>query len=375
MTEANKNTLNFNFEHAYTNFEFCFSAEVPAQGITAIWGQSGCGKSTLLRCIAGLEPQVKGKLSINQHCMQDKQSFVPAHKRNIGYVFQQGALFAHLNVEENLTYGLNNYLANNKANSQELTFTLESLVELMGLHALLKRSVDKLSGGERQRVAIARALLSQPKLLLMDEPLAALDQQNKQALLKLLEQIKQQLQIPILYVSHDINEVCRLADHLLVIQDGKIVESGDLNSVLARLGQYQWMQEQVGVVLQGQVVAHIADWQLDKINSHGTELLLANTGAEIGDNIRIRILAKDVSISREQQAQSSIVNRIACRIKAFEVTASSTNMQLQLVIEGNQTISDDAYLMATITRYSLEQLNLQINDLVYAQIKAVSIVS
>ena len=307
--------------------------------------------------------------------MQDKQNFVPAHKRNIGYVFQQGALFAHLNVEENLTYGLNNYLANNKANSQELTFTLESLVELMGLHALLKRSVDKLSGGERQRVAIARALLSQPKLLLMDEPLAALDQQNKQALLKLLEQIKQQLKIPILYVSHDINEVCRLADHLLVIQDGKIVESGDLNSVLARLGQYQWMQEQVGVVLQGQVVAHIADWQLDKINSHGTELLLANTGAGIGDNIRIRILAKDVSISREQQAQSSIVNRIACRIKAFEVTASATNMQLQLVIEGNQTISDDAYLMATITRYSLEQLNLQINDLVYAQIKAVSIVS
>jgi len=194
---------------------------LPAQGITAFFGPSGCGKTTLLRAIAGLE-RAQGRVAMGDAAWQDdaRGAFVPAHQRSLGYVIQEAALFPHLDVRRNLDYGLK------RTRAEERRIPLDQVIELLGIGHLMQRRTTTLSGGERQRVAIARALATSPRLLLMDEPLAALDMQRKREVLPYLEGLQRELRLPILYVSHAIDEVSRLADHLLVMEEGRVRAAG-----------------------------------------------------------------------------------------------------------------------------------------------------
>ncbi|RVU84335.1 molybdenum ABC transporter ATP-binding protein [Leucothrix sargassi] len=216
--------LRYTLKHA--DFELDLSEQLPATGVTAIYGHSGCGKSSVLRCIAGLESPQHAYLAVNGEVWEDskQQIAMPTHKRPIGYVFQEASLFEHLSVMKNLQYGASRC---GHPNAQQ---ALEQAVELLGIERLLERMPERLSGGERQRVAIARALAVCPKLLLMDEPLASLDIRRKREILPFLERLHRELEMPVLYVSHAPAEVRRLADHLLIMDDGKVTVSGDMQS-------------------------------------------------------------------------------------------------------------------------------------------------
>ncbi|HEY0289275.1 MAG TPA: molybdenum ABC transporter ATP-binding protein, partial [Pseudomonas sp.] len=208
--------IDLRLDHGWGDFHLQVKVRLSASGVTAIFGQSGSGKTTLLRCIAGLERAKNGYVEVAGECWQDeaRRFFLPPDRRPLGYVFQEASLFAHLDVRQNLEYGQRRIAPNQRRVS------LEQAVELLGIGHLLKRSTQHLSGGERQRVAIARALATSPRLLLLDEPLAALDQGRKQEVLPYLGRLHSELGIPMLYVSHSLAEVSRLADHMLYLENG-----------------------------------------------------------------------------------------------------------------------------------------------------------
>ncbi|MBS3934962.1 MAG: molybdenum ABC transporter ATP-binding protein, partial [Sulfuritalea sp.] len=215
------------FRHAYPGFTLAVDLTLPGRGVTALFGHSGSGKTTLLRCIAGLE-RAQGRLTVNGETWQDDASFLPTHRRALGYVFQEASLFSHLTVRGNLDYGMK------RCPRRPAAAEFEKTVDLLGIGALLERKPERLSGGERQRVAIARALLTLPRLLLMDEPLASLDPARKNEIIPYLERLHGALEIPVLYVSHATDEVARLADHIVVMADGRALASGPLGATLAR---------------------------------------------------------------------------------------------------------------------------------------------
>ncbi len=206
------------------SFDFDVGFVAPGRGVTALFGPSGCGKTTALRCIAGLE-RIAGEFALGDEIWQDAARFVPPHRRAVGYVFQEASLFPHLSVTGNLTFG--------QRRAADRGVALAEVVSLLGLGGLLDRAPGRLSGGERQRVAIGRALLSQPRLLLMDEPLSALDRDGKSEILVYLERLHDVLSIPVIYVTHDMGEVERLADHLVLLERGRVIGAGDLHVMLA----------------------------------------------------------------------------------------------------------------------------------------------
>ncbi|WP_141934346.1 molybdenum ABC transporter ATP-binding protein [Bradyrhizobium sp. UNPA324] len=223
MRTAEPGRINAAFRGRLGNFTLDAELSVPATGVTAIFGPSGCGKTTVARCIAGLQRMADGFCAVDGEAWQDRQSFRPVHRRPIGYVFQEASLFPHLSVRRNLLFGAP------KAADAQIAF--DEVVELLGLAALLDRSPYGLSGGERQRVAIGRALLSQPKLLLMDEPLAALDHATRNEILPFLERVHERLSLPVLYISHDMTEIERFADHLVLMEQGRVIGIGPLQSL------------------------------------------------------------------------------------------------------------------------------------------------
>ena len=218
--------INVSYQLARTDFDLQVTLKLPATGVTAIYGHSGCGKSSLLRCIAGLESPNSAYLQVNGEVWEDseKQIYLPTHKRPIGYVFQEASLFEHLSVIKNLNFGAT------RCGKPQAQKALDQAVELLGIEGLLNRMPDSLSGGEKQRVAIARALAVCPELLLMDEPLASLDIRRKREILPFLERLHRELDIPVLYVSHSPAEVRRLADYLVIMDEGKVVASGDMKT-------------------------------------------------------------------------------------------------------------------------------------------------
>jgi molybdate transport system ATP-binding protein len=220
-------TIPFRYELTLDHFQLCVDASFPAKGVTAIFGHSGCGKSTLLRCIAGLEKPQQAFLSINNQTWDDSsRNFrLATHQRRVGYVFQEASLFQHLSVIKNLEFGVKRSKHSNSANQ------MAQAIELLDIETLLNRNTERLSGGERQRVAIARALAVCPDLLLMDEPLAALDMPKKREILPFLQRINHEMEIPVLYVSHSPAEVKKLADYLIVMEAGKIMVKGDLEEI------------------------------------------------------------------------------------------------------------------------------------------------
>lgn len=334
---------------------------IPAHGVTAIFGHSGSGKTSLLRCIAGLEKAHNGRLMVNQDCWQDDNYFLPTHKRSIGYVFQEASLFAHLNAQKNLNYAIKR---SDKKVSPEF---YQRVVEVMAIEDILTRYPSQLSGGERQRIAIARALLIQPSLLLMDEPLAALDHQRKQEILPYLERLHQSFDIPILYVSHSMDEVARLADHIVVLDQGQVIAEGALTEVFSRIDLPQRLEDESGVILHGKVVEHDEQWQLMRVAFADSHIWIPNSSENIDQDVRIRILAKDVSLSLSNHHDTSIVNRIPATVVDIKSDQDNAMSLVRLAI-GTE------FLVAKMTQKSVHHLGLKNKMEVWAQIKSVAIV-
>lgn len=327
---------------------------LPPRGVTAIFGPSGAGKTSLLRWIAGLEP-APGELRIDGERWQGEGFSLPAHRRPVGFVFQEASLFTHLSARGNLRY------AQRRARGAAADW--DRVVALLGLASLLDRYPHQLSGGERQRVAIGRALLIRPRLLLLDEPLASLDAAHRQEILPYLDQLHATLDLPILYVSHSLDEVARLSDHLLVLAQGRVSAQGPTLELLPQLQVPPG--EEAGVVLQATVCARDDRWQLLKLCFAGGELWALDDGARIGQSIRVRILARDVSISRDSQTASSILNRLPAQLQAIEEGTAQAFLRLQL---------GDSLVLARITRRSVAELGLAVGDRCWAQIKSVAVI-
>ena len=296
------------FQVAYPGFALDVDLRLPGRGVTALFGPSGCGKTTLLRCLAGLTRAAGGRLAVAGESWQDDGIFLPTHRRPLGVVFQEASLFPHLSVRRNLDYG------RRRVPAAERRVDFDHAVDLLGIGHLLDRLPDRLSGGERQRVAIARALLTSPRLLLMDEPLAALDLARKNEILPYLERLHDELEVPLIYVSHAPDEVSRLADHIVVMEAGRAVAAGPLAETLARLDLPVHLGEDAGVVLDAVVIARDEAWHLAQVEFPGGTLWVRDGGHDIGRRLRVRILARDVSVATEKAAASSILNSLAATV-------------------------------------------------------------
>lgn len=351
---------------AYSGFDLDVDLHVPGRGVTALFGHSGSGKTTCLRCIAGLERAEQGFVQINDEVWQDSDNgiFVPPHKRALGYVFQEASLFPHLSVLANLQFGLKRI-----AKSQRRV-DMAQATELLGIGHLLERHPQHLSGGERQRVGIARALLSSPKLLLMDEPLAALDSQRKNEILPYLQRLHDELDIPLLYVSHAQDEVARLADHLVLLSEGKALASGPIGETLARLDLPMAMGDDAGVIIEGQVSAYDPDYQLLSLQLPATEMNIRVTHAPmtVGQALRCKVQARDISLTLQHNEFSSILNRLPVTVVSEQAADNSAHVLIRLDAGGTP-------LLARITRFSRDQLGVYPGQQLWAQIKAVAVLA
>lgn len=338
--------------------------QLPGRGVSALFGPSGSGKTTILRAMAGLERGTRGRVAVDGAIWQDTQTgtFVPAHLRGIGYVFQEANLFPHLTVDANLAYGLRRASAQGRSLPVNRSHTLE----LLGIGGLLHRSPDTLSGGERQRVAIARALLAGPRLLLLDEPLASLDLDRKREVLPYLERLHETLQIPVLLVSHALEEVVRIADHLSLIRQGRMLASGPLVETLSRLDLPEVRTHDIGVVIEGTVVDNDETYGLVEVEIPGARLIVPHAATPTGSAIRLQILPGDISISLGASAQSSVLNQLPARIQSISSVESAAHVDLLLDAGGSP-------LVARITRRSCERLELKPDTTVWAHIKAVAV--
>jgi len=348
---------------AYANFGLDVDLALPGLGVTALFGPSGSGKTTLLRAIAGLERAPGGYLEVNGEVWQDdaKGVFLPTHKRALGYVFQEASLFPHLDVRRNLDYGMK------RVPPDRRRVVLDQAVALLGIAALMDRRPDGLSGGERQRVAIARALLTSPRLLLMDEPLAALDYERKQEILPYLDKLHDELEIPVLYVSHASDEVARLADHLVVLAQGRAIANGPLAETLARLDLPIQLGDDAGVVLDALVAERDATWHLMRVEFFGGDLWVRDSGHALGHHVRIRILARDVSLALQPVAGTSIQN---CLPAVVERIAEDDHPALALVA----LRAGPSPVLARLTKRSAATLNLAPGMRVWVQIKAAALI-
>lgn len=336
---------------------------LPQQGISALFGHSGSGKTTILRAIAGLERAPGGHVALGDEVWQDdaKGIFVPVHRRPLGYVFQEASLFAHLDVRANLDFG------RKRVPASERRFEIGPVAELLGIGHLLARRPAGLSGGERQRVAIARALLASPRLLLMDEPLAALDLRRKQEILPYLERLHDELAIPIVYVSHAPDEVARLADHLVLLDEGKVVASGALGETLARVDLPAAFADDAGVVLDTVLAGHEED-HLSRLDFAGGTLYVGGHREAPGTRLRCRIHARDVSLALERPQASSIVNVLPAVVTAVAATDTRGHVLVQLRVGASP-------LLARITERSRRELGIAPGRRVWAQVKGVALLA
>jgi molybdate transport system ATP-binding protein len=341
-------------------FSLDVNMELPGRGVTALFGHSGSGKTTTLRCIAGLQ-RAEGELRMKGEVWQDAGRFLPVHRRPLAYVFQEASLFPHLSVRRNLEYGYR------RIPEEARRVAFEQAVTWLGLEAMLERRPQQLSGGERQRVAIARALLTSPRLLLMDEPLSALDHRSKQEILPYLEQLHDSLSIPVLYVTHAPEEVARLADHLVVMEGGRVLANGPLTEVLARLDLPLRLGEDAGVVFEATVIERDEQWHLALAEFPGGSLWVKDIGVAIGERLRVRVLARDVSLARERHEDTSILNVLPAMVKEM---ADEEHPAVRLVrVEVGETP-----FISRLTARSVASLELEPGRPVWMQIKSVAVI-
>ena len=349
-------TAKFRFD--LSDFTLDVNLTVPARGVTALFGPSGCGKTSLLRAIAGLEYCAGGYLKVGDMVWQDGARFVPPHRRPLGYVFQEASLFGHLTVKRNLEYGVK------RVPESERKVSLEMAVELLGIGHLLERKPERLSGGERQRVAIARAVAVSPRLLLMDEPLAALDLARKQEVLPYLESLHGELGIPVIYVSHSPDEVARLADHLVLLDAGSILATGVISDMLTRLDLSLAQGADAEALIQATVAGHDETYGLTYLDFSGGRFMVAFKDLPPGHPVRLRVLARDVSITLEHQSNTSILNIFPATIEDMVPTGGS-----QMTVRLN---AGGAPMLSRVTRKSAALLDLRVGKSVYAQAKSVA---
>jgi molybdate transport system ATP-binding protein len=363
MTAAH--SIRAEFRSVLGGFTLDAAFEAPAAGVTALFGPSGCGKTTILRCIAGLTRIKHGFCDIDGDIWQDRNgAFLPTHRRPLGYVFQEASLFPHLSVRRNLLFGAPR---EKPVDRPEIDF--DEVIDLLGIRALLDRSPRNLSGGERQRVGIGRALLTQPKLLLMDEPLSALDRKTKSEILPFIEKLRDHFSLPIFYITHDMTEVERLADQVVLIDKGHVVASGPLAQLQSDPSLPLALSREAAVTLDGRVEAYDADYGLVAVGVSGGRFLVPAPPAEIGERCRVRILAGDVSLAHEPLGLSSILNTEPSRIVSAK--ALETNEILAVLALG----ADGAggRLLARVTRKSWDLLGLSEGAMIHARVKAVSL--
>lgn len=347
------------FHLAWPGFTLNVDLTMPGRGITALFGTSGSGKTTLLRCIAGLERPRQGYLRFQGELWQDGHYYLPTHRRPIGYVFQEASLFPHLSVLENLRYGL-------KRNAHARPADMEAAIALLELTPLLDRNPARLSGGERQRVAIARALAVRPRLLLMDEPLAALDYARKQEILPYLERLHESLEIPLLYVSHAPDEVARLADHIVMLQAGRVLAQGPLLETLAQLDTPIRLGDDSGVVLEAQVSEFDPQWHLMRLAFDGGSVWTRQHDLPVGRQVRVHILARDVSVATRPQIDSSIQNQLQGVVDAM---AADTHPGVMLV----RVKVGASALIARLTKRAADTLGIAVGRSVWLQVKSVAL--
>ncbi|MEM8937225.1 MAG: molybdenum ABC transporter ATP-binding protein [Pseudomonadota bacterium] len=342
-------------------FELDVDETLPFGGVTAIFGPSGSGKSTLLRAIAGFAPVQKGLIAAGARTIFDSSTNIatPPHERSVGLMFQDTRLFPHLNVMGNLAF------ADKRGASTTSDSLLEDIVERFDLQDLLARDVGALSGGERQRVALARTLLTRPQLLLLDEPLAALDMARKKEILPYLEMTSRAFSIPILYVTHDIDEVCLLADRILVLNRGRVTAIGSTQEIVNSLDLLPNGDPfEPAALIEGRVYAHDERLQLtDILLGRERFRLPLNISVAKGAPVRLRVLARDVAIAKSRPADLSIRNILPAEISRIEDGAQPAFATVMLTIEGGM-------LRARLTRAAVEELNLQVGDHVFALVKS-----
>lgn len=359
MNDETGESIEARFQATFGDFSLDVDLSLPGRGVSALFGHSGSGKTTLLRCIAGLQ-RAEGSLTVKGEVWQDTNHFLPVHQRPLAYVFQEASLFPHLSVRGNLEYGYK------RVPKAERRVAFGQAVEWLGLEALIDRRPHKLSGGERQRVAIARALLTSPRLLLMDEPLSALDHRSRREILPYLEQLHDTLSIPLLYVTHSPDEVAHLADHLVVMEGGRALGSGPLTETLARLDLPIRQEEDAGVVLLTTVTELDPEFHLARAEFPGGSLWVRDPGATIGRKLRVRVLARDVSLALEPHHDTSILNLLEGRVT--EVAANGHPAVRLVRMEVGTTP-----LLSRLTARSVDKLALEPGKPIWLQIKSVAV--
>lgn len=344
--------------------EFDVDLTLPSQGITAIFGRSGAGKTSLINAISGLKNPDNGKIEVSDKILFDSTQGIdlPVHQRRVGYVFQESRLFPHMKVSSNLKYGV-------KTTDQQ---HFDQVVDLLSLGSLLDRYPAKLSGGEKQRVAIGRALLSKPSILLMDEPLASLDLPRKREVMPFLENLSENVKIPIVYVTHSLNEILRLSNYLVILDQGKVISAGKTEQVWASRAMRPWQSfSEQSSLFEAKIVQHNSDYALSKLAlGEKTSLWVQQVDNPIDASVRLQIRANDVSLSLQKPKSTSIRNILPAVIRRVETQQHRHNKQSVAV---ELELEPGCYLWATITLWALDELSLTIGQRVFAQIKGVSV--
>jgi molybdate transport system ATP-binding protein len=354
-------TIEMRFDIEQGDFRLDVDLSLPSTGVSSLFGPSGCGKTTLIRAIAGLEHHPGGFLKVDNSIWQDAQTFLPVHRRPLGYVFQESSLFGHLSVKGNLEYGVK------RVPIADRHISLDDAIGLLEIGNLLPRKPHTLSGGERRRVAIARALAVSPKLLLLDEPLAGLDASRKQEIIPYIESLHRKLDIPIIHVSHVPEEVARLSDHLVLMKDGRVTAAGDVHEVFTRLDLQLAQGDDAAAIIEAKVASHDEHYQLTHMDFAGGRITMSRMPLLPGQTARLRLAARDISLTLEQQQDTSILN-----ILPVTVDAITPHGEAQVTV---RLLAGGVPLLAHITRKSAEDLGLASGKPIFAQIKSVALLT
>jgi molybdate transport system ATP-binding protein len=364
------NSIHLQIQLNRSAFMLDVDLQLPGQGITAIFGASGSGKTTLLRAVAGLEKNQQGRIQIGAHIWQDTQQGIdlPTWQRPLGYVFQESSLLPHLTVSDNLNFGLKRALKTSGNAQPDAAKALQASIELLGIGNLLQRMPDQLSGGERQRVAIARAIAMQPQLLLMDEPLASLDAARRQEIFPWLSKLRDELKMPMLYVTHSADEVARLADHLVVLDKGNVKAQGPVSTVLTQVVNPVVVGEDAGALIAGHIGQVDTQWHLSRVDFEGGCVWMRDAGVSVGKTVRIRILARDVSLATTEPQNTSIQNQLLGTIQSITPDAHPSQVMVVLKCGAEE-------VLARVTKRAVDELGLQVGQPVWAQVKSVALVA
>ena len=352
--------ISIRYKKSFPHLSLDCNFAVPNEGITVLFGPSGAGKTTLLNCIAGLESAEQALFKIDHEIIDDSKVKIctPVHQRRIGYVFQDGRLFPHLSVKKNLEYG------QLRSTSQSKNMNFDDVVELFGLARHIHQYPQQLSGGEKQRVALARALLANPRMLLLDEPISALDYSAKRELIPYLNQIHTQLTIPVIYVSHDLKEILQLGDFIIVIDKGKIVDSGDLK-ILCKTQPLLTEEQGASFILDGVVTELDAQHGISTVNCDGNLIQISGNKLQLNQPARILVNARNVSLSLSRAQDSSILNILPVTVhKIYEANSGKQLVECHM---------GAIFILALLSPRSVEKLALKPGDNVFAQFKATAL--